>query len=104
MDWDAMIDREKDALLAEHVIGWKQSVHLPQYTTDRNAFAEVEAALVLRGLIESYLRTLILMRCEDSGVCGTIVELEVADAVRVFTAPLDTRCKAALRACGVEVG
>ncbi len=70
----------------------------PQFTTDRNAFAAVEEALERRGkdVIDRYileLMKIIVARNELHSLWWN-----------VHTAPLDIRCKAALRACGVEVG
>lgn len=123
--WATMTDREKDALIAEHVLGcemiwrdvlWKapdgtlyftgddankpRTPHTAFHpTVDRNAFAEVETALEQRGseVRNRYVEAIIdLVSYVDEGVHSV-------PYFRMITASLDVRCKAALRACGVEV-
>ncbi len=125
--WNTLSDRERDALIAEKVCGWsrswqddgetflgiamwippsknedEQTAVLPAYTTDRNAFAAVEEALERRGLVGRY-EEMLIEAVEEQGR-PDIGPKNTATLFPVLTAPLDIRCKAALRACGVEVG
>jgi len=78
-------------------------------TTDRNAFAEVEAALARRGLWKEYLHAITVLIEHDSRNHQDNLDMWIIAGIydealwKLFTAPLAIRCKAALRAGGVEV-
>lgn len=124
MTWDTMTDREKNALVAERVMGqhiWREPPFEdcavlvnaegviigvpPSYTDNHNDFALVEQELARRGLQEQYIRTVMGMldRNAEEAV-KNLWYVHTSELWMVHTAPLDIRCKAALRACGVEVG
>lgn len=139
LHWDTMTDREKDAAVAEWVCEWTdfwrgsdeyrtyimayppselsmgieaERAPVPSYTTDRNAFAEVEAALERRGLQEAYAEAVLDQLDENAVIYYSAIEVDRYGkkldegwkvAYGLLTASLDIRCKAALRAVEAEV-
>lgn len=114
--WQAMTPRDRDALVAEHVMGetvdpssraW-QDGYLNEgtyYTTDHAAARDVEDEIERRGLKQEYLRALIddvaPIMFQDA---YENFRDDAYDGLWAFTrATPEQRCKAALRAIGMDV-
>lgn len=111
----SVAQREVDYLVAEHIMklaversnyhdGWNYSyptdngrmvLAVPPYTTDRNACAAAEQVIVERGLGDKYAWVMLSNKSRS--------DFEQGDHEWLLTADPDTRCRAMLRAVGVEV-
>ncbi len=115
--WDEMTGHERNALVAEEVMGWHEPFIIdpagelwghhptkgyqavPLVTTDHNAAYEMEEEIKRRGLSWHYGKQLhIDIVCQGEHLSSTFDE-----CFALAHATLDQRCLAALRAMGVEI-
>jgi hypothetical protein len=121
MTWEEMTPRERDALVGErafaYTVDWEFDAPcvkalcdqydewgiLPHYTADLTAARLVEDEIERRGLQSVYAVHLMTLLCGGWANNEGLYILEEDDLWTLLRATPEQRCRAALRAMGVEV-